>query len=153
MLPPLSSEGSHKSVDRRCPHAMFRDDTNRFGWYQPLSTYLESATECPECDLLLRVVEEFKPGWIGEYKNGRGLIHVSHERSDFFSAREVPALITLLLGPPYNGIEYLAHTELVDSFQFFRSSRGMFGCLWPIPSLLYSSVASSEPVLDLCLFI
>jgi len=125
-----SSQDSHNSTDKRCPHAQFHIDFNLIGCCQPLSTYLASAPECSDCDLLLRVVEEFKPGWIDEHKNGRGLIDVTHERLS--GDTNVPALISLLLRPPHDGVDWpvdteLVDTELVDSFQIFRHSRGMFG--------------------------
>ncbi|KAH8593145.1 heterokaryon incompatibility protein-domain-containing protein [Bisporella sp. PMI_857] len=72
-----------------CPHAQFVENPNRFGAYEPLSTYISSSSGCSECELLLRVVENYKPGWIEEKKLDDGLIYILHEGG--------PVLISLLL--------------------------------------------------------
>lgn len=100
-----------------CPHAQFTKDGNRFGAYEPLSTYISSSSECPECELLLRVVENYKPGWIEEKKLDDGLIYVLH--------RSGAVVISLLVGKPFDdGREWLADTTVVDSFSLLRHSPG-----------------------------
>lgn len=126
-----------------CPHVQFRAQSNRIVAREHLSTYLASAPGCPECDLLLRVVEEFKPGWIDANKNGRGSISLVHKSGRRY---DVPATVNLLVGLPYPGNNGLENAELMGSFQFFRRSRGMvfgfnleFRKMWhSIPMLQYS---------------
>jgi hypothetical protein len=43
-----------------CPHLRFKGDIT----YTTVTSCQSSAKICPECDLLLRVVEEHKPGWL-----------------------------------------------------------------------------------------
>jgi len=147
-----SSEVSRESRDKRCPHAQFHADRSLIGLRRPLSIYLSSAPECAECDLLLRVIEEFKPGWIDEHKNGRGWIRLNHQRPGNPMDTSVPALIDLSHGSPDNGGGWPRVTELGDSFQFFRRSRGTFGYSGLTWSMLCCTVAFCKLMLTLCLF-
>lgn len=104
-----------------CVHAQFRAQPNRFAATAPLSTYLTSRTWCPECDLLLRVVEEFKPGWIDENKNDLCLIEIAHKAGRKRS--NVPATVNLLHCRPCQGTDLPEERELMDSFQYFRRSK------------------------------
>jgi len=106
-----------------CPHAQFRAESNRFAASESLSTYLASIPGCPECDLLLRVVEDFRPGWIDENKNGQGSIDVVYKVGSRHDG--VPATVNLLVSPLCQGHSWFEGRKLVDSFQFFRRSRGM----------------------------
>lgn len=117
-----------------CPHAQFRAESNRFTTSEPLSTYLASIPGCPECDLLLRVVEEFRPGWIDENKNGQGSIDVVYKVGSRHDG--VPAIVKLLVDPFYQSNNRIEGRKLVDSFQFFRRSRGMVPHIGPgkVPS-------------------
>ncbi|KAJ4302706.1 hypothetical protein N0V90_001596 [Kalmusia sp. IMI 367209] len=69
-----------------CPHAQFDapSDSHSPGVYDAVSLVskcVESAAKCRECRVLLQVIEDFKPGWIEEHKEGKGMIRVSYERN------------------------------------------------------------------------
>ncbi|KAH6681307.1 heterokaryon incompatibility protein-domain-containing protein [Halenospora varia] len=62
----------------QCPHAQFKAESNRFETYVSLSTCISSSSDCPECKLLLQVVENFKPDWIEDKKLDDGLIYITY---------------------------------------------------------------------------
>jgi hypothetical protein len=99
--------------------------------------------ECMECDLLLRVVKEYKPGWISgdDATDSKSFIGLEHGYGF-----DSPKIVRLLEGTPkrswqdedepwkiykyeYDGL------ELVDSFCFFRRKKGII--LSPRKNLKY----------------
>ncbi|KAF7557406.1 hypothetical protein G7Z17_g667 [Cylindrodendrum hubeiense] len=77
MCPPyLSSRFGSLAGSRHCPHAELGG--NRFGAYAPIRACIEESAICAECQLLLQVIETFKPGWIETHKDGQGLIQIEY---------------------------------------------------------------------------
>jgi hypothetical protein len=46
-----------------CPHAFLKTNDGLFKTINPVETYLTCSKTCQHCNLLLRVVEAYKPGW------------------------------------------------------------------------------------------
>jgi hypothetical protein len=98
-----------------CPHAKFIG-SGIFGAHARLSTCISSSSGCPECELLLRVVENYKPGWIEEKKFNDGYIRVLYKGG--------PVLIELVVGKPYPNDGFLLNVTELDSFRLLRHSPG-----------------------------
>ncbi|KAK3298672.1 heterokaryon incompatibility protein-domain-containing protein [Chaetomium fimeti] len=106
-----------------CPHAEIR--TRMYGKGIVGSTHITvtscqaSAKTCPECDLLLRVVEEYKPGWSNAgHADGR-LERVLHLESPYAT----PGVVRLREGSG-GGWGWFNNLEVVGSFRFFRKAKG-----------------------------
>src|SRR6478735_245199 len=94
-----------------CAHSQFRAQPNRFAACAPLSVYLANATSCPECSLLLQVVEGVKPGWIDENRESHAFIEVAHKAGR--RRGNVPATVNLLIAASDQSVDFSENLELV----------------------------------------
>lgn len=107
-----------------CPHKDFESNRNRFGSYTTVISCQSSAKTCSECDLLLRVVEEYKPGWLDAGhvdSRWRRVLYLEY-------SVESPGVIRLIEDPLGHFCEKrwasLKALEPVGSFRFFRKAGG-----------------------------
>lgn len=98
-------------IQQSCPHSQIRQE----GWsfIVTLSKVSESAPQCPECDLLLRAIEEFKPGWKDKGHGDTQWIDIGVKESG------CPAVI-LFEATTHPG----PMTKILGFFQIFVSSEG-----------------------------
>jgi len=118
-------ENSRYDSTDRCPHAQYNPELEYEGskGYMPLSAYLKSAADCSHCAILLQVVEEYKPGWISEHKNGTEIPEIDPGFGNgdrFFSG-----LIRFRLRPPHDDHVERVDSDQVDSFQIYCSPQSM----------------------------
>ncbi|KAH6854807.1 heterokaryon incompatibility protein [Chaetomium sp. MPI-CAGE-AT-0009] len=97
-----------------CPHAQLRADRDCVCASITVTACQSSAKTCQECDLLLRVVEEYKPGWLNTRCGDSGLT-----RALYLSYRDASEGAVQLK----EGREERWH-KLVGSFTFFRKAKG-----------------------------
>ncbi|KAE8317586.1 heterokaryon incompatibility protein-domain-containing protein [Aspergillus transmontanensis] len=99
-----------------CPHSPFRADVNCSGlYYRPISAFVENASRCADCSILLQAVEVIKPGWVRE-NNKHGLVNIGRERADDDWNLVVPTM-TLGIRPPSEPRDPFSN-ELQHSFSF-----------------------------------
>ncbi|KAF4628936.1 hypothetical protein G7Y89_g9212 [Cudoniella acicularis] len=102
-----------------CAHGQIQANRNKFGANEPVSSYIFNTPECSECNLLLRIVEAHKPGWINRRNNdGLTCINIGSEIEDG------PLIIHLLLGPSSSSWYHESWNEgtiSVDSFEFLSA--------------------------------
>jgi len=121
----LGLDSSASSRKSHCPHVLFREDWNRGGASEPISIFLESAPTCTECDLLLQVIEAFKPGWIKTNKDTGGIIRIKHEYLDDDPYVGVPTIELL----PNQSMPWPISDEIPNfagSFHFLKRSTSKY---------------------------
>ncbi|BAE65041.1 heterokaryon incompatibility protein-domain-containing protein [Aspergillus flavus] len=99
-----------------CPLSPLRENRNYGGlYYRPISAFVENASICADCSILLQAVEVIKPGWVREnYKHG--LVNVEREGADDDFDLVVPTM-TLGIRPPKELRDPFSR-ELQHSFSF-----------------------------------
>ena len=102
-----------------CPHAQLRAESSYVGAYITVASCQSSSKTCPECDLLLRLVEEYKPGWLNagyvralylDYRHGRPVVIQLREDQGSDICEKSWAW--------FNGL------EVVGSFRFYCKAKG-----------------------------
>jgi hypothetical protein len=90
--------------------------------------------ECVECALLLRVLNEYKPGWISKDDERDKILYIGLEHGCHPADPDPPGIIRLLKGAPKLRLRYknipdvyeytYDDLEVVDSFSYFRPAKG-----------------------------
>jgi hypothetical protein len=107
-----------------CPHEQFRARSRRFGAYTTVLSCQSSAKTCPECDLLLRVVEEYKPGWLNA-----GHVDSRRKRALYLDDRHGSSGVIQLKEDRTQNFreeswDWFENLHLVGSFSVFRKAKG-----------------------------
>ncbi|KAH6719513.1 heterokaryon incompatibility protein-domain-containing protein [Leptodontidium sp. MPI-SDFR-AT-0119] len=106
-----------------CLHAKIRE--NCYAANEFVTDLRASANTCLECDLLLRVVEEYTPGWLDARANGIG----SLEGVILLDHWSRPGKVFLKEGPAgnfdgwRNSAKWFDGLQTVASFSFFRKAK------------------------------
>jgi hypothetical protein len=94
-----------------------------------LDECLSHAKGCSRCALLLRVIEETRPGWIDAKKSQGGRIDITHR--EYYQDKEdhpLPSLIELFESP-LEGEGADGEKILVQSFTFIYQPHGAYSSL------------------------
>lgn len=138
----LSSRRSDDGEVNRCPHAQLRRPYK--STTQPLSAWLEcAAAGCLACDLVLRVIEEIRPGWIDANRSKQVFVRITQDSGNALGER-LPVLIELLVSSHHDDLDGQKGKELVVAFQIFRGLRGTFYLLARVPTVLWKVRLSSR---------
>jgi hypothetical protein len=97
-----------------CPHASLKTGDGRIDIINPLKTYLTCSKTCQHCNLLLRVVEAYKPGWMDRKTSDGGDREIKLDRGE-----RGPHVVSLFKVTAEN-----ARIE-VGSFRYLRKPKGM----------------------------
>ncbi|GLA26371.1 hypothetical protein AnigIFM63326_003524 [Aspergillus niger] len=77
-----SSSNPDPATDPTCRHVGPQQTTDYTGIYDtPIATFLENASTCLDCNLVLQVIEAVKPGWVKENAH-LGLVDYQREKSE-----------------------------------------------------------------------
>jgi hypothetical protein len=119
-----------------CPH-----EAETYFRGASVSDYIAGASECHRCRFVLCVVEEFKPGWVQQNKDGPGAIRVIKGHREPTTPRSIELLHAL---PPKGRQQYRPPTEehTVGAFELFRRSKGTALLSSSIPLLTTSPLDS-----------
>jgi hypothetical protein len=101
-----------------CLHVQRTTGPSSYRLTQPLSDFLLRSSECSECGLLLRVIENCKPDWVDEQKVGERVIGIT-------KFGRGPSTIELFVGQPQYHEKYEIPSTRLDSFQLLRHALGM----------------------------
>jgi hypothetical protein len=123
-------------LNMACPHFRWKQGCNddQVHISVPLCFRRARSMECVECDLLLRVVKEYKPGWISGDDTTDSKLFIGLEHGYGFDS---PKIIRLLEGTPKPSWSYENEPnkvykyqydglEVVGSFCYFRRKKGIF---------------------------
>ena len=97
-----------------CPHASLKTRDGSIDTINPVGTYLTCSTTCQHCNLLLRVVEVYKPGWMDQKAGDGGAREMKLDRE-----KKGPHIVSLFEVTAEN-----ARVE-VGSFRYLRKPKGM----------------------------
>lgn len=117
-------------MEEQCPHDQYSHDSP-YEAHAPVSLCRRRArlSSCVECDMLLKVIEEYKPGWISGDDAANNRLHIVLEHG---YGVDCPAIVRLVEGTimqPYFRSEATGEVEyedmvVVDSFSYFRKLKG-----------------------------
>lgn len=80
-----------------CPHARYKEDAFLFETHISVSSCCLRAKDCVECEMMLKLVKEYKPGWISGDDETDKTLYIGLEHGDEWG---VPGIIRLLEGVP-----------------------------------------------------
>lgn len=65
----MSYSERSSSPEAGCPHSEFKRKHGTLGLWAPISTFIQNASACIDCEILLKVIEATTPGWSTENKH------------------------------------------------------------------------------------